>query len=1017
MKKCLLQLLVLLLASAPVFAQTTVSGRVTNSADGQALPGVSVLVKGTANGTTTDTEGRYSISTDPTATLVFSFIGFSTQEIAVGSRTTVDVTLEEDVTRLNEVVVTALGIERDTKSLGYSVSNVKGEEFTKAREINVANALVGKIAGVNSTAPSTGAGGSSRVTIRGNSSLGGNNQPLYVVNGIQMNNDNLGNASEWGGSDSGDGISSINPDDIENITVLKGGAAAALYGQRGRNGVILITTKSGKRGQGLGIEFNSNTTIEKINNFTDFQSVYGQGVQGIKPSDVGSARNSGLSSWGPRLDGSDFVAFDGNTRPYTYRSKDNLDKFYETGHTYTNTLAISGGNDFGAFRLSIGRLANTSVYPNSEYNRTTGNLDMNYKLSSKWSGAANFNYTKEDGNRSNLSDAPGNGNYAILFLPPNFDASWLAPGYDPITKEETQYSSNAFDTNPYFAANRFRNNTNKDRLLSVASIRFAPVDWLYIQARIANDYFSFRRQSITPTGTAYRPVGSIDALQTTNFNEMNADILIGMSKDITPAFSLSASIGGNLLKQSSDVVSVDARDLAFPFIYNPSTAASRNANLSQPRREVQSIYASAEMGYKNMLFLTLTDRNDWSSTLPLNNNSYNYPSAAASFVFTEAVTVPTMDFGKLRVGVSRVGGDADPFQTLAYYSTLGSINGRPIGNFSNLTTNGPSPNVIPNANIEPLQVEEIEIGAELKFFENRLFVDAAWYNKQTLNDIVQASVSQTSGYDFAVANIGKIENKGFEFLVGGSPVRSSKFTWTTTFNYSNNKNKVISLAEGQKAMSVAQARTQRGFINHIVGEPFSQVMAFDYARNDDGSLTLDESGLPTASGTLTAMGTGVHPITGGWSNDFTFGNFNLNFLIDFKSGAVIYSGTNARAYSYGLHKETLKGREEGISVGGETNTAQNYYTRLADISTLHVYDADFIKFRSISITYNIPAKFFNGVVKDLSISLVGRNLFYIKKNTPNIDPESNYTNSNAQGLEYGGLPTVKTYGININAKF
>ncbi len=912
--------------------------------------------------------------------------------------------------------MTALGIEKDTKGLGYSVTNVKGEEFTKAREISVANTLVGKIAGLNSSAPSTGPGGSSRVTIRGNSSLSYDNQPLYVVNGIQLNNENLGNAGKWDGADYGDGISSINPDDIQDITVLKGGSAAALYGQRGRNGVILITTKSSKIGKGLGVEFNSNSSFDRINDFTDFQQVYGQGTLGTKPANAVAAMNTGLSSWGAPLDGSSVVLFDGKEHPYSAVSKDNMKDFYQTGSTFTNTLAISGGSEAGSFRMSLGDLRNTSVYPNSDFKRNNFNLDVNYKLSKKFTGHANLNYTKESGNRSKVNDAPGNGNYAIMFLPPNVKGSYLAPGYDA-AGDEILYNSDRYTTNPYFAANRFKTETSKDRILSVASIRYTPVEWLYVQGRVANDFYLFDINQITPTGTAYYEAGKLDVQKTVNYNETNADVLVGFNKELTPEFSLGITAGANLLKMKSKTVEVSASGLAYPFLYNPATASSRSATVSEPEKEVHSVYASAELSYKNALFLTLTDRNDWSSTLPAGNNSYNYPSASASYVFTESFNVPVIDFGKVRVGFSKVGGDAPVFATGLYYSTLGAVNGQAIGDLTN---------EIPNGALEPLQVKEVEIGTELKFLNERLFVDLAWYKKQTLNDIVSGTVSRGSGFQTALVNVGKIQNSGVELLIGGAPIVNESFKWTTSFNFTNNKNKVISLAEGQTDMQMGESRTERAYIKHMVGQPFSQVMAYDFKRDESGKLILGPTGLPQASDLLTAMGTGVHPITGGWSNDISYKNFTLSFLIDYKFGGVIYSGTNARAYSYGLHKETLEGREGGVEVSGvnddgdaisSTVSAQNYYSELFKVSALHVYDADFIKFRSLSLTYNFPASVLKNKVQGLSISLVGRNLFYIMKKTDNIDPESNYNNSNAQGLEYASLPTVKTYGVNINVKF
>lgn len=1011
----LLPFFMMMLMSMAALAQSTVSGTVKDAQTGEPIPGATVLVKGTSNGTTTDLDGNYKVEAGADAVLVFSFIGYANVEENVGSRTVVNIGMKTDLTELSEVVVTALGIEKESKTLGYSVSRVSGEKFTKAREISVANNLVGRVAGVNSSAPATGPGGSSRVTIRGNSSLSGSNQPLYVVNGIQIQNSNLGNAGKWDGADYGDAITAINPDDIEDITVLKGGAAAALYGQRGRNGVILITTKSGKYNQGLGIDFNSNVAIDRINDFRDFQNQYGQGTLGVAPVDQQSALNTGLSSWGAKLNGAQVTLFDGQQHPYSAVSGDNLDKFYETGVTFTNSLAISGGGETGNVRLSMGDLRNNSIYPNADYTRNTFNLDASYKLSQKWTASANVNYTKDKANRTKVNDAPGNGNFGIMFLPPNVDADYLDPGYDDM-KNEILFGPNAFTTNPYFAANRFITETAKDRVMSVASIKYAPTDWMYIRARVANDFYAFNATQITPTGTAYRPTGSLDVQRTLNHNETNSDLLIGINKDLSSDFSLGVTLGGNILKMKQKQVDVNANGFAFPFLYNPGTAATNSASVSEPQKEIHSLYGSVELGYKDMLYLNVTDRNDWSSTLPSANNSYNYPSVNLSYIFSESLNVAWMDLGKIRAGYARVGGDADVFSTSLYYGTLGAaINGQALGNVDNN---------VPNPNIEPLQVTEMEFGAEFELFGGRVFTDFAVYNKQTLNDIVPVGISRASGYQNAVVNVGKIENRGFEFLLGGVPVAAGDFRWTSTFNYTINNNKVVELAEGQEILPAGESRTGRAFVQHIVGKPFAQVVAYDYMRDDAGNLVLTPTGLPQAAAEPTAQGTGVHPITGGWSNDITYKNVSLSFLIDFKYGAVIYSGTNSTAYANGLHKETLKGREEGIQMSGvdvdgnpinTTVTAQNYYGAVSNISVEQVYDADFIKFRSLSLTYQFPQI---GKVRELSLSLVGRNLFYISKATPNIDPESNYNNSNGfQGLEYLGLPTTRTFGLNLSAKF
>jgi TonB-linked SusC/RagA family outer membrane protein len=997
-------------------AADPIKGRVT-TADGVALNGVSVFVKGTSRGVITNANGEFALDINRGETLVVSYVGYIQQEVVVNDLHSLSVTLAVDPGQITEsVVVTALGIKKEARRLGYSITKVSGEEFTQAREINVGNALTGRVAGVNSTGPLTGPGGSSRVLIRGVNSLTGDNQPLYVINGVPMNNSNLGNAGMWGGADLGEGLTSINPDDIEEITVLKGGAAAALYGQIAKNGVILITTKSGKGKKGTSVELNSNVQFDKINNFLDFQNAYGQGTLGAKPVDVASAMNTGMQAWGAKLDGSQVPIFDGKLKPYSDQG-DNLNRFYETGTTYTNTLAIMGGSDNGSYRVSLGDLRSNSVYPNSQYNRTTANIELNYKLSSKWSGQASLLYAKETGkNRTNLSDGPGNGNYGIVLLPPNVNADYLAPGYDA-SGNEIQFSSDAFTTNPYFASAKFQNNTNKNRAFGVASLRFAPFDWLYMQARLGNDFFSFNATQITPTGTAYRKAGSLDNEIDRFYDQLNTDFLIGANKNITKNLSFALTAGANLLQERQRINTINASGLAFPYLYNPGAATTRSANTSTPRKDVRSVYGSLELAYQNFLFLNVTDRNDWSSTIPIKNNSYNYPSASVSYVFSEHLKLPWLNFGKVRAGYSQVGADAEPFQTALYYATNGAINGQPIGN---LGTN------IPNNQLEPLQIKETEIGTQLGFLHNRLNVDVAVYKKQTLNDIVQGTVSITSGYQTAVVNVGKVENKGIEIAVTGNIVSNKDLKWTSSFNYSNNKNTVVELAEGQQFMDMSESRTTRGFIQHRLGLPSYQVMVYDYKRDTKGQMVLTASGFPQSADNLTPAGTSIPPTVGGWNNQFQYKRFGLEFLIDYKFGAVLYSGTNARAYAAGLQKETLNGRETGIKVAGvddagnaisKTISAQEYYGALSNISEVQTYSADFVKLRSLVLSYTIPAKTLKNIAQGITISLVGRNLLYLKKDSPNIDPESNYSNGFSYGLEYGSLPSTKSFGFNLNVRF
>lgn len=992
-----------------------VKGRIT-ATDGTPLDNVSVIVKGTTRGTTTNSNGEFSIDANKGETLVITSVGYLKRELVVEDEQSISVSLSPDPGQISEnVVVTALGIKKESRRLGYSVSKVNGEDFTKSREINLGNALTGRVAGVSSSGPLTGPGGSSNVTIRGNVSLGGSNQPLYVINGVPVSNDQMGQAGMWGGADLGDALSSINPDDIEEITVLKGGAAAALYGQLARNGVILITTKSGKGKNALGIELNSNVQIDRINNFLDFQDVYGQGTLGAKPANDNTAMQTSMQAWGAKLDNSNVIGFDGLMHPYSFAGN-NLARFYQTGTNFSNTLAISNGGDFGSYRFSLGDLRNQSVYPNSRYNRNTADLNLNYRLSQKWGGQVNVNYAREIGkNRSNLSDAPGNGNYAIFLLAPNVNADLLKPGYDA-NGNELRFNSDAFTTNPFFAASKFQNNTTRDKILATTSLRFSPFNWGYIQGRISNDFYAFNATQITPTGTAYRPAGSLDNQSTTLHNLLNADVLVGLNRSfVRNLVSAGLTLGANLLKDKYHVEVINASGLAFPNLYNPSAATNRNAAVATPRKEVHSVYGSLELSYRNFLFLSITDRNDWSSTLPTQNNSYNYPSANLAYIFTENFRPSWLSYGKIRAGIAQIGNDAPPFSTLLYYNTNGSINGQPLGSLGNS---------IPNNQLEPTRIREYEVGTELKLFNNRVNLDVAFYNKQTLNDIVEGTVSQTSGYNSAFVNIGKIENKGIELQIGGSPVSTKDFRWTSNFNFAYNKNKVVELAEGQKDIEKGQSRTQTGFVKHILGMPAFQVMVRDFKRDIKGALIVNASGFPLPSDELVSAGNAVPPTTGGWSNDFSYKNIRLGILIDYKFGGVIFSGTNARAYAAGLHKETLNGRENGITVTGvnasggavtNTITAQQYYGVLSGISIVNTYSSDFIKLRSLVLSYDIPAKVFNNKVQGLSISVVGRNLFYIKRDAPNIDPEANY--SLIPGLEYASLPSTRSFGVNLNVKF
>ncbi|MEX0289136.1 MAG: SusC/RagA family TonB-linked outer membrane protein [Flavobacteriaceae bacterium] len=1026
-----LMIVSLLCLQLAVAQSTTVSGTVADDS-GTPLPGVNVVEKGTSNGTSTDFDGNYTINVSSGATLVFSSLGYSTREIPVGGQSTINVTLTEDASQLDEVVVTALGIRKETKALGYSLTEVGGEELSTIKTPNAINSLQGKIAGVNITQNATGAAGSSRVIIRGSSSLSGNNQPLYVVDGIPIGNENNGSAGLWGGSDGGDGISSINPDDIESLSVLKGGAASALYGSRASGGVIIVTTKSGKGQEGFGVEYSSSVTFDVVDtSLQDFQTEYGQGIRARKPVNVVEARDNGLSSWGPRLDGTPVVQWDGVERPYSYVGN-NQDHFYRTGTTFINTVALTSGNDKMNYRLSASDLSNEDVMPNAGLNRKTFSLNASAVLADKLTTSVNAKYIIEKvNNRPRLSDAPGNGNFTVALLSPNVDVRFMNPGINEDLTERT-YSTNTFSQNPYFAAFSFRNEDVKNRIIASTNLRYDILDWLYLSGRIGIDNSIIRRTSVTPFGTAFQPLGSINENEI-RYNQIDADLILGVERDITDKLGLVAFVGANSNHIKEEQLNLGGGQFIVPGLEDIGNTVSQSRSRSYGERKIGSIYGSLELSWDDWVYVTFTGRNDWFSTLSFPGkttpNDDFYPSVNASLILSEALEMPSfVNFLKLRGGYSEVAGGAqNPYSLSLTYEIFGNpIQGQPLGRVSGGT--------VPNANLVPFSKSETEIGIDARLFNNRLSFDLAYYDNETTNDIVSVATSGYSGYGGASANLGKVSNKGFEWLVTATPIQTDNFTWSTSFNGSHNTGKVLATDDVDSDVSLDEPRTRNVRITHIVGEAYGTIVGVSYDRDANGNIRydIDGEGVPRAvEGERKILGEGVPPLTLGWNNSFNYKNFSLNVLLDGKFGGQIFSGTNTIAYGTGLHKATLAGRENGLTVSGidaatdqpfTTTVApenlQTYYGEINDIAEEFVEDSDYIKFRQMSLGYSLPQRILKNVfLNSVDISLIASNLFYIKRSIDNISPESAYNVSNSQGLEYFGVPAARSYGLNVNIKF
>ena len=1021
-----LLLLLLVLASGltlfsfktPGLQDNIITGTIKD-ANGQPLANVSVLIKGRSVGTTTDDFGKFTITASENDSLVFSYIGFLPKQVIVGSQKVINLSLEKDPHMLNDVVVTALGIRREKRALGYSVTTVQGSTLTEARENNFVNGLEGRVAGVNVSQVATGPAGSSNVVIRGISDITGSNQPLYVIDGIPMQNNTYSQtdvSGGYGGADGGDGTININPDDIETISILKGAAAAALYGYRGSKGVILITTKSGKNAKGIGVEVNSNYVIQKVIDNTDWQSTYGQGNNGNKPVSGNDAFETGLSSWGAKLDGSPVYQFDGVLRPYS-ALKGNMGRFYTTGGAAANTVSFSRnlGNE-GSLRFSVNDLHNTSIIPNAGYQQQSYTLSTNYKLDKHLDIQLKAQYiTAYTKNRPSVSDAPGNVNFATLFLPPNVNITSLAPGYKA-DGSENQFLDDAYTTNPYFAAYKFINNTYRNRFIGSADLRYTFDNSLYLELRAGTDYFADRNTGVTPNGTAYQVDGSM-VEQNYKSSETNVDAIIGKQFIISSDFKFSALVGGNLRNSNVDEIFIFGSSFQTPYLYTIGNLASYNqVTTSNPVIKNRSVYGTLDFSYKNYLYMSVTGRNDWYSTLAPGKTNYFYPSISGSFIFSELLPVHGMDMGKIRIGYAGVGGEADqPYQTLLGYNNIGNLYGYPIGNISN-------GNTVPNATLEPSSTSEFELGTEMTFWGNRFHIDAAYYFKQARNEVIPAVASVTSGYDAVLLNSGTVQNSGIELLVSGTLIKKNNFIWTETFNMTYNDNKVTSLSTGSTNYPVGGSRAGEdenisvAYMSQTLGKSAYQIYVADPVRDDKGAIVIDPvTGAPEAGTNYVDVGSGIDPWMAGINSEFRYKHWNLSFLIDGKFGGKIFSGTNWYGYQFGLSKETVTGRD--LTYGTNADNAQTYYANVSNYNPgIFIYDASFIKFRQLVFGYTFPSSVFNNKIQSITLSFVARNIFTITKHVPNIDPESNYSNG-PQGIEQATVPYTRTFGFNLNVKF
>ncbi|MDR2810184.1 MAG: SusC/RagA family TonB-linked outer membrane protein [Tannerellaceae bacterium] len=1006
------------------------TGKITGTIEDNLGPvaGATLLIKGTATGTITDLDGRFTLEGIKTGDIIrVSFIGYITQEIPYTGQSSLTIRLIEDSQALDEVVVTALGIKREKKALGYAMQEVKGEQLTETRDANLANALAGKVAGVQIRQNGTGIGGSTKILIRGNNSITGNNQPLIVVDGVPIDNFSGETADYWGNSnaDKGSGISDISPDDIESMSVLKGPAAAALYGSRAGNGVVMITTKRGAASKGIGISFNTNLTVENPMQTPKFQNEYGQGSNGAFDADK-------IGSWGAKMDGKTVTTALGSL-PYSARDNDVYKDFARTGNTWTNSLDISKATEDISFRAAVTRLDNEAVIPNSGMNRTSVSLRSTAKLA-KWLEAdVKINYVNQNTrNRIAVAADPNNIFYEGLLIPRSIAYSDFLPYESSDWKREDGrpagyvFTHNASPRNPYWSAYRNRNSDKRDRYIGFASLDFTFTHWLSLKLRTGIDNYTSTYDLIRATGNPYWESNGSYTTKTEQFKEMNSDFLF-TAQGKWGNLGLVATAGGNIMARHTSLNTAASGNLVIPDFYAIANGQEHKATYWKSGKQINSLYATASLSWADFLYLDVTGRNDWSSTLPKDNASYFYPSVGGSWVFSQMLNqmgkdLGALTFGKLRVSWAQVGNDTEPYQLLDYYSIDYNIK-------DGIFTAG-SQNYIANPNLKSETIQSWELGLELRGFDNRLGVDLSYYKKNAFDQILKISVPAATGYQYKMINAGNIQNQGWELAINATPVKTaSGFQWETLLNWSKNANKIIELTDDTKKQVLSDGTG----ISHLQivaeeGGSFGDIYGYAYERDANNRIVVGDDGLPIRASDMKLLGNNQPEWMLGWSNEFSFKNFTLGFLIDLNYGGNVFMGSIQTGANYGNLAMTLEGREtgllfEGVTKDGAANSktvdAQSYWAKQSDITEAFMYDATNARLREVSLGYSLPR---NLLAKTpftaLKASLVARNLFMIYSKTEGFDPEAGFSNSSkTQGYEFGSMPTMRSIGFNINVAF
>jgi TonB-linked SusC/RagA family outer membrane protein len=1052
--------------------QKIITGTVSDSSG--SLPGVSVLIKGTEKGTETDFNGKYTIQANTGDVLSFSYIGYKTIDKSITTSNTLNVSMEQDANLLDEIIITGLGISKKEKAIGYAVQKVSGKKINEAKEVNIVNSLQGRVAGVQIQGSASTLGGSSRITIRGSNSFLGNNQPLFVVDGVPINNSSYSDSDQQsgfgGGSyDYGNSASEIDPSSVASMSVLKGAAATAIYGSRGANGVILITTKKGKKTKGVGVSFDTSVTFDEVRNLIPIQSTYGGGSTYPTASGFNEFTQDGTAylapnyakdgSWGPRFDPSVLVrhwdswdpgaANYKETRPWA-APENSYESFFDTGITLMNTIAFTGNNEKGGYRVSYSNLDQKGVMPQGRLARNTITVNSNYNLSDKLKSNISLSYINTEANNRNVTG------YANANPLQGFTQWWQSQlDVDRLKNQQTttegnQYTWNTkgittnddgvfqsydptinyFD-NPSWVRNNHLQNDVKNRLFGNANLTYELNENFTIATQFGTDLFQF---SIVEG----IPLGSVDGSRyeetERRFQETNMEARLQYNKEISEDFVVNGFIGVNRMRQSSKRLTAETIGglVSNGFFNINNSADSPLVDTFELQRGINSLFGAATVAWKDMLFLDMSARNDVSSTLPEENNSYFYPAASLSFAISELESVKEsgiINFAKVRASIAQAGSDADSYRLLDVYTP----------NAPNFGDNPmyAVPNSQQNPNLVNELTTEVEFGFLVKLFGNRLTLDAAYYDRTTADQIFNVPVSSTTGYTSRLLNAGEMRNYGFEFELNATPIQTADFRWDIGLNLTKINNEVVELLKDESGESIVnsipQGSTWAADVRIEEGLPYMALFGQDHIYDTNGNKVVGADGVYEFTDERVYLGSAIADWTGGFNTSFNYKNFTLSALFDFQIGGILHSTSLQWSKYSGMHPETVAYNGEsdtrangmilpGVTADGATNTVaidpQTYYQTKWRVAAPNTYNAGYLKFRDVRLNYALgQSTLAKTPFTSLNLSLFGRNLAILSSDVPYIDPQVITGSGNIQGLENAHVPATRSFGINLSAKF